>query len=74
MSSNDYTFKVVLIGGASVGKSAIFRRYMEGGFEKNSSATITASYLEKKVEIPGSDNFLKIQSLMISYIMIFTFC
>merc|ERR1712166_1149515 len=58
---SEHTFKVVLIGGASVGKSAIFRRYMEGGFEKNSSATITASYLEKKVEIPGSNNYLKIQ-------------
>ena len=58
---SEHTFKVVLIGGASVGKSAIFRRYMEGGFEKNSSATITASYLEKKVEIPGSSNYLKIQ-------------
>ena len=32
----DHTFKIVLIGGTSVGKSSIFKRYMEGGFEKKS--------------------------------------
>ena len=59
--SSEHTFKIVLIGGASVGKSAIFRRYMEGGFEKNSQATISASYLEKRVEVPGSNRTIKIQ-------------
>ena len=57
----DHTFKIVLIGGASVGKSAIFKRYMEGGFEKNAQSTISANYLEKQVEVPGKDHKLKIQ-------------
>lgn len=56
----DHTFKIVLIGGASVGKSAIFRRYMEAGFSEKSQATISANYLEKAVKVPGSSETLRI--------------
>ena len=57
----EHTFKIVLVGGSSVGKSAIFRRYMQGGFENNSKSTISANYLEKKVDVPGTKKQLKIQ-------------
>ena len=52
---DSYTFKIVMIGGTSVGKSAIFRRYMQGSFEEEGSATISASYLQKTVQLPDSD-------------------
>ena len=57
----EHIFKVVLIGGASVGKSAIFQRYMENSFDKASTATISANYLEKTVPVEGTKDTLKIQ-------------
>ena len=50
----EHTFKIVLIGGSSVGKSAIFKRYMEGGYESKSTSTISANYLEKTVTVLGT--------------------
>ena len=57
---SEHIFKIVLIGGASVGKSAIFQRYMEGTFETNPTSTISANYLEKTVPVEGSKDTLKI--------------
>ena len=54
------SFKVVLIGGSDVGKSAIFRRYMQGDFSKRSQATIAASYMDKTVTVAGSVKPVKI--------------
>ena len=45
------SYKVVLIGGSSVGKSSIFRRYMQGEFNSKSSVTMSASYMEKVVPV-----------------------
>ena len=56
-----HVFKVVLIGGPSVGKSAIFNRYMEGNFQKGTQATVSANYLEKTVEVPGTNRKISIQ-------------
>ena len=55
------SYKVVLIGGPSVGKSCIFRRYMQGDYSDNSKVTMSASYMEKNVNIAGKKNPLKIQ-------------
>ena len=48
------SYKVVLIGGSSVGKSSIFKRYMQGNFDKKSQVTMSASYMEKTVPVAGS--------------------
>ena len=55
------SFKVVLIGGSSVGKSSIFRRYMQGDFQNKSQVTMAASYMEKTVKVSGSSKPVKIQ-------------
>ena len=56
----DTSFKVVLIGGSSVGKSAIFRRFMHGDFSTKSQITVTASYMEKSINVMGSKKPIKI--------------
>ena len=45
------SYKVVLIGGSSVGKSSLFKRYMEGRFENKSQVTMSASFMEKVVPV-----------------------
>ena len=55
------SYKVVLIGGSSVGKSSIFRRYMQGEFTPKSSVTMSASYMEKVVPVAGAKKPIKIQ-------------
>lgn len=55
------SFKVVLIGGPSVGKSSIFKRYMQGDYSDSSKVTMSASYMEKAVQIPGKSDKVKIQ-------------
>ena len=55
------SYKVVLIGGSSVGKSSIFRRYMQGEFTNKSSVTMSASYMEKVVPVAGAKKPIKIQ-------------
>ena len=46
-------YKIVLIGGPSVGKSAIFRRYMQGDFSEHAKTTINATHSEKELALPG---------------------
>ena len=54
------SFKVVLIGGSSVGKSSIFKRYMQGNFSDKAQVTMSASYMEKVVPVAGSTDPIKI--------------
>ena len=55
------SYKVVLIGGSSVGKSSIFKRYIQGTYNDKTSVTMSASYMEKVVPIAGQENPIKIQ-------------
>ena len=55
------SYKVVLIGGPSVGKSSVFCRYMQGNYSENSKVTMSASFMEKKINIAGNKNPIKIQ-------------
>ena len=55
------SYKVVLIGGPSVGKSSIFRRYMKDEYSKKSQVTYSASYMEKVVKVSGKKDPIKIQ-------------
>ena len=54
------SFKVVLIGGPSVGKSAIFTRFMKGDYSDNSKVTMSASYMEKTLDVAGQAKPIKI--------------
>ena len=54
------SYKVVLIGGPSVGKSSIFKRYMQGDYSKKSAVTYSASYMEKQVKVAGRKDPIKI--------------
>ena len=49
------SYKVVLIGGSSVGKSSIFKRYMQNTYSDKTGVTMSASYMEKIVPIAGSE-------------------
>ena len=58
---DDPSFKVVLIGGASVGKTAIFDRLTGGVFDSNATSTISAHFLEKTIPIPNTQRTLRMQ-------------
>ena len=58
MSDKD-GFKVCVIGGTSVGKTAIIKRFVEDTFSAKSKATTTAQYTEKMVDVMGSPQPLK---------------
>ena len=45
------SYKVVLLGEGSVGKTSMARRYVENRFDANVARTSNASYLERSV--PG---------------------
>ena len=55
------SYKVVLIGGSSVGKSSLFQRYMQGQFNSKSQVTMSASFMEKVVPVQGAKKPIKIQ-------------
>ena len=55
------SYKVVLIGGSSVGKSSIFKRFMTGGYSDKGQVTMSASFLEKVVPVAGIDQPIRIQ-------------
>ena len=57
----DHVFKIVLLGGANVGKTSVYTRYMQGDWSAKTQASISANYLEKTVTVPGTDRKLKIQ-------------
>ena len=57
----DNSFKVVLIGGSNVGKTAIFRRFIQDEFlEKGTKATVSANFREKEVDVMGSKRPIRI--------------
>ena len=55
------SYKVVLFGGSSVGKSSVFKRYMVGSYSDKTNVTMAASYMEKEVEVMGSPAPIRIQ-------------
>src|ERR1700678_144185 len=49
-----YTFKMVVLGYYSVGKSSLVLKYVKGEFNANEESTIGASFLTKTVFTPDS--------------------
>ncbi|RCN46943.1 Ras family protein [Ancylostoma caninum] len=52
-TSEDYQFKVVLLGEGAVGKSSLLMRYVENKFSPRHISTIQASFQSKQVDIDG---------------------
>ena len=53
-SASDYSFKVLIIGDASVGKSAILTRFAENSFLPNYTATIGIDFNSRMIRVDGS--------------------
>lgn len=53
-SASDYSFKVLIIGDASVGKSAILTRFAENAFLPNYTATIGIDFNSRMIRVDGS--------------------
>lgn len=51
--SQDYLFKIVLIGDAAVGKSNLLARYARNEFYPNSKSTIGVEFQTQKLDIDG---------------------
>ncbi len=56
----DYTFKLLLLGDASVGKTTLTHKYVSGIFLDNPRLTIGVDFLSKKVVIDGKSTRLQI--------------
>ncbi|EPB79761.1 Ras family protein [Ancylostoma ceylanicum] len=59
-TSEDYQFKVVLLGEGAVGKSSLLMRYVENKFSPRHISTIQASFQSKQVDIDGAHITLNI--------------
>lgn len=55
----DYTFKYILIGDASVGKSTILNMFINGQFVQDSNPTMGVQFATKKIQVGNS--IIKIQ-------------
>lgn len=55
----DYTFKYILIGDASVGKSTILNMFINGQFVQDSNPTMGVQFATKKIQVGSS--IIKIQ-------------
>ncbi|NWF95159.1 MAG: GTP-binding protein [Candidatus Thorarchaeota archaeon] len=49
-----YTFRVVMLGEAGVGKTSLVKRYIEGAFEEEYKQTLNATHATKNVEVAAS--------------------
>jgi len=59
----DYTFKLLILGEASVGKTSLTRRYVQGIFNIDEKLTIGVDFYIKTVEIEGKKIKLQIWDL-----------
>ncbi|CAL0304719.1 unnamed protein product [Lupinus luteus] len=53
--SDDYLFKIVLIGDSAVGKSNLLARYARDEFYPNSKSTIGVEFQSQKMDIDGKE-------------------
>ncbi|XP_072964158.1 ras-related protein RABA5a-like [Typha angustifolia] len=53
--SQDYLFKIVLIGDSAVGKSNLLARYARNEFHPNSKSTIGVEFQTQKLDIDGKE-------------------
>ena len=53
--SEDYLFKIVLIGDSAVGKSNLLARFARDEFYPNSKSTIGVEFQTQKIDINGKE-------------------
>ena len=53
--TQDYLFKIVLIGDSAVGKSNLLARFARNEFYSNSKSTIGVEFQTQKMEIDGKE-------------------
>ncbi|MCP4761993.1 MAG: GTP-binding protein [archaeon] len=53
MSVPDYTFKLIIVGDASTGKTSLTHRYLSGIFVDSPRLTIGVDFFSKKIKIAG---------------------
>ena len=58
--ANPVEIKVCIIGDTDVGKSTLSKRYCEGVTPENTTPTIGASFLQKRLTVDGCDISLQI--------------
>lgn len=58
--SNDYVFKLVLVGDSGVGKSCILHQFIYSRFKKNTTQTIGVDFSAKNVHIDNQEIKLQI--------------
>ncbi len=61
--TRDYSFKILLIGDRTVGKTALAQRYLTGLFSEYFRATIGANFYSKRVTVGDSSIVLQIWDL-----------
>uniref|UniRef100_A0A7S3JUZ0 Ras-related protein Rab-21 n=1 Tax=Aureoumbra lagunensis TaxID=44058 RepID=A0A7S3JUZ0_9STRA len=49
-------FKIVLLGEGRVGKTSILLRYVKGEYSDKQVSTLQASYLDRRLSLPGGNN------------------
>ena len=63
MPNFDYTFKLLILGEASVGKTSLTRRYVQGIFNIDEKLTIGVDFYIKSVNIEGKTVKLQVWDL-----------
>ncbi len=61
-SAPDFTFKLLMLGDASVGKTSLTHRYITGVFVDSPRLTIGVDFFSKKVRLPTGHS-VKLQNL-----------
>ncbi|CAN9498741.1 unnamed protein product [Ophioblennius macclurei] len=59
-SAPDRLFKIVLVGNSSVGKTSLLRRFCDGNFHSDTSATVGIDYSVKTISVDNSQVALQL--------------
>ena len=61
MAISDYTFKLIVVGDASTGKTSLTHRYLSGIFVDSPRLTIGVDFFSKKLKLERSGKRVKLQ-------------
>ena len=58
--SEEYSIKVILLGGSGTGKTNIIKALVDKPFDESSNSTLTSSFISKKININKKDYHLEL--------------